>query len=128
MNPQGRLIQPSEVADCVMWFAPQQPVQSTVRHFLLMVVRRLYESSIPNFGCFRHYQHSETGRKSALRAWFALGMCRFGRESRSYTSVRRSGMTLPRFDYLSQLYREPDRRMNMTTQSSTMVSGGTSLV
>ena len=35
------------------------------------------------------------------------------------------GMTLPRFDYLSQLYREPDRRMNMTELSRRlMVSGG----
>ena len=34
-------------------------------------------------------------------------------------------MTLPRFDYLSQLYREPDRRMNMTELSRRlMVSGG----
>jgi len=34
-------------------------------------------------------------------------------------------MTLPRFDYLSQLYREPDRRMNMSELSRRlMVSGG----
>ena len=69
---------------------------------------------------------SKASGKSALRAWLRLWACggsveRVGR-TRLYSD---HGMTLPRFDYLSQLYREPDRRMNKTELSRRlMVSGG----
>ena len=70
--------------------------------------------------------HSETGRKSALRAWLRLWACVGSVERVVRTRLYGDhGMTLPRFDYLSQLYREPDRRMNMTELSRRlMVSGG----
>ena len=69
---------------------------------------------------------SRIGNKSALRAWLRLWSCVGSVErvvrTRLYTD---HGMTLPRFDYLSQLYREPDRRMNMSELSRRlMVSGG----
>ena len=69
---------------------------------------------------------SKAGGKSVLRAWLRLWSCVGSVErvvrTRLYTD---HGMTLPRFDYLSQLYREPDRRMNMTELSRRlMVSGG----
>ena len=69
---------------------------------------------------------STDGGKSVLRAWLRLWSCVGTVErvvrTRLYTD---HGMTLPRFDYLSQLYREPDRRMNMSELSRRlMVSGG----
>ena len=69
---------------------------------------------------------STAGGKSVLRAWLRLWSCVGSIErvvrTRLYTD---HGMTLPRFDYLSQLYRQPDRRMNMTELSRRlMVSGG----
>ena len=70
--------------------------------------------------------HSKTSRKSALRAWLRLWACVGSVERVVRTRLYSDhGMTLPRFDYLSQLYREPDRRMNMTELSRRlMVSGG----
>ena len=69
---------------------------------------------------------SKASRKSALRAWLRLWACVGSVERVVRTRLYSDhGMTLPRFDYLSQLYREPDRRMNMTELSRRlMVSGG----
>ena len=69
---------------------------------------------------------SRIGNKSALRAWLRLWSCVGTVESVVRTLLYSDhGMTLPRFDYLSQLYRQPDRRMNMTELSRRlMVSGG----
>ena len=69
---------------------------------------------------------SKASRKSALRAWLRLWACVGSVERVVRTRLYCDhGMTLPRFDYLSQLYREPDRRMNMTELSRRlMVSGG----
>ena len=69
---------------------------------------------------------SKASGKSALRAWLRLWACVGSVERVVRTRLYSDhGMTLPRFDYLSQLYREPDRRMNMTELSRRlMVSGG----
>ena len=69
---------------------------------------------------------SKASRKSALRAWLRLWACVGSVERVVRTRLYSDhGMTLPRFDYLSQLYREPNRRMNMTELSRRlMVSGG----
>ena len=69
---------------------------------------------------------SRIGNKSALRAWLRLWSCVGSVERVVRTRLYSDhGMTLPRFDYLSQLYRQPDRRMNMTELSRRlMVSGG----
>ena len=69
---------------------------------------------------------SKASTKSALRAWLRLWACVGSVERVVRTRLYSDhGMTLPRFDYLSQLYREPDRRMNMTELSRRlMVSGG----
>ena len=69
---------------------------------------------------------SKASRKSALRAWLRLWACVGSVERVVRTRLYSDhGMTLPRFDYLSQIYREPDRRMNMTELSRRlMVSGG----
>ena len=69
---------------------------------------------------------SKARGKSALRAWLRLWSCVGSVERVVRTRLYSDhGMTLPRFDYLSQLYREPDRRMNMTELSRRlMVSGG----
>ena len=69
---------------------------------------------------------SKASRKSALRAWLRLWACVGSVERVVRTRLYSDhGMTMPRFDYLSQLYREPDRRMNMTELSRRlMVSGG----
>ena len=70
--------------------------------------------------------HSKTSGKSAPRAWLRLWACVGSVERVVRTHLYRDhGMTLPRFDYLSQLYREPDRRMNLPELSRRlMVSGG----
>ena len=69
---------------------------------------------------------SKAGGKSVLRAWLRLWSCVGSVERVVRTRLYSDhGMTLPRFDYLSQLYRQPDRRMNMTELSRRlMVSGG----
>ena len=69
---------------------------------------------------------SKASGKTALRAWLRLWTCVGSVERVVRTRLYSDhGMTLPRFDYLSQLYREPDRRMNMTELSRRlMVSGG----
>lgn len=64
--------------------------------------------------------------KPTLRAWLRLWACVGSVERVVRTRLHSEhGMTLPRFDYLSQLYREPDRRLNMSELSRRlMVSGG----
>ena len=64
--------------------------------------------------------------KPTLRAWLRLWACVGSVERVVRTRLHTDhGMTLPRFDYLSQLYREPDRRLKMSELSRRlMVSGG----
>ncbi len=72
------------------------------------------------------FSGSKASGKSALRAWLRLWAC-VGTVERVVRTRLYSdhGVTLPRFDYLSQLYRQPDHRMNMTELSRRlMVSGG----
>ena len=68
---------------------------------------------------------SGTG-KPALRAWLRLWSCVGTVERVIRTRLHLGyGMTLARFDYLSQLYREPALRLTMTELSHRlMVSGG----
>ena len=69
---------------------------------------------------------SKASGKSALRAWLRLWSCVGSVERVVRTRLYSDhGMTLPRFDYLSQLYRQPDHRLTMTELSRPlMVSGG----
>ena len=90
-----------------------------------MMVRPFHESSAPRSTSTDIGQTVSSG-KPTLRAWLRLWACVGSVERVVRTRLHSDhGMTLPRFDYLSQLYREPDRRLKMSELSRRlMVSGG----
>ena len=72
-----------------------------------------------------HEARAVSGNHLALKVWLRLLACSSQIETEIRKRLRsRFGMTLPRFDYLAQLYRHPDGlRMNVLSRYL-MVTGG----
>lgn len=72
-----------------------------------------------------HEARANAGDHLALKVWLRLLACSTQIETEIRRRLRaRFGMTLPRFDYLAQLYRHPDGlRMNVLSRYL-MVTGG----
>ena len=76
-------------------------------------------------GSIGHEARAASGDHLALKVWLRLLACSTQVETEIRKRLRgRFGMTLPRFDYLAQLYRHPDGlRMNVLSRYL-MVTGG----
>ena len=76
-------------------------------------------------GSIGHEARADSGDHLALKVWLRLLACSTQIETEVRKRLRsRFGMTLPRFDYLAQLYRHPDGlRMNVLSRYL-MVTGG----
>ena len=116
-NPQGRFIQPQEVADVVLWLCARR----------LSAASPARRSRCPEA---RHGERAAAGRrasdsKARLRLWIRLL-----RASRLIEGVARERLktqfnaTLPRFDVMAALYRKPDGMLMSEISRFLMVSNG----
>lgn len=75
--------------------------------------------------CIGHEARAVSGDHLALKIWLRLLACSTQIETEIRKRLRsRFGMTLPRFDYLAQLYRHPEGLRMKVLSNYLMVTGG----
>ena len=117
-NPQGRFIQPQEVADAVAVAVRQRKRRHHRPGDLGVGRRNMVSAPLPA-------QRREADSKARLRLWIRLL-----RASRLIEGVARERLkaqfnaTLPRFDVMAALYRKPDGMLMSEISRFLMVSNG----